>query len=86
MDENKKYLVIKKLIENNGNKQRAAIELGCTIRHINRMIKGYKGKGKEFFVHGNKGRKPANTLADDTRQNVLDLYIHFDNRSQYIFA
>lgn len=74
MDENKKYETIKKLVDNNGNKHRAALELGCTIRHINRMIKGYKQKGKEFFVHGNKGRKPAHTLEDDIKQNVLDLY------------
>jgi hypothetical protein len=74
MDENKRYTTIKKLVETEGNKQRAAVELGCTVRHINRMIKGYEENGKEFFVHGNKGRKPAHTLEDETRKNVLDLY------------
>jgi len=74
MDEEKKYTTIKKLVETHGNKNRAAVDLGCTVRHINRMIKGYNEKGKEFFVHGNKGRKPANTLEGETRQNVLDLY------------
>ena len=74
MDENKKYETIKKLVDTDGNKQRAAVELDCTVRHVNRMIKGYKEKGKEFFVHGNKGRKPVHTLKDETRQNVLDLY------------
>ena len=74
MDESKKYETIKRLVDNDGNKQRAALELGCTIRHINRMIRGYKQNGKEFFVHGNKGRKPAHTLEDDIKQNVLDLY------------
>ena len=74
MGEDKKYTTIKKLVETDGNKQRAAVELGCTVRHINRMIKGYKENGKEFFVHGNKGRKPAHTLEDETRQNILDLY------------
>lgn len=74
MNEHKKYDIIKKLVETNGNKQRAAIELGCTVRHINRMIKGYRQKGKDFFVHGNKGRKPAHTLNTEIRQNVLDLY------------
>lgn len=74
MDEEKKYTTIKKLVETNGNKTRAAVDLGCTIRSVNRMIKGYKEHGKEFFVHGNKGRKPAHTLEDETRQNVLDLY------------
>ena len=42
----------------NGNKKRAATELMCTIRNINRMIAGYKSKGKEYFIHGNRDRKP----------------------------
>ncbi len=74
MTEEEKYMTIKKLVEKEGNKQRAAIHLGCTVRHINRMIKGYKEKGKEFFVHGNRGRKPVHTISDNTKQNVVDLY------------
>lgn len=74
MDENKKYTTIKNLVEVNGNKQRAAISIGCSVRHINRMIKGYKENGKEFFVHGNKGKRPIHTLNDETKQNILDLY------------
>lgn len=74
MTEEDKYLTIKKLVETDGSKQRAAIHLGCTVRHVNRMIKGYKEKGKEFFVHGNKGRKPSRTINDETKSNVLDLY------------
>lgn len=74
MDEEEKYKTIKKLVETDGNKQRAAIHLGCTVRHINRMIKGYKEKGKGFFVHGNKGRKPTHALGDELRKKILDLY------------
>ena len=43
MDEQKKYEVIKRISEQSApNKQRAALELGCTVRHINRMLAGYK--------------------------------------------
>ena len=28
-----------------------------SIRQINRLIAGYKEYGKEFFIHGNRGRK-----------------------------
>ena len=43
MDEQKKYEVIKSLADHPApNKQRAALTLGCTVRHINRMLKGYK--------------------------------------------
>lgn len=74
MTEEEKYLVIKKLVETNGNKDRAAIELNCTKRHVNRMILGYKKEGKAFFIHGNKGRKPAHSIDDNTKQLILDLY------------
>lgn len=74
MEENNKYLTIKKLVETNGNKNRAAIALGCSLRHVNRMIKGYKESGKEFFIHGNRGRKPAHTLDNTVKQLIIDLY------------
>ena len=74
MNENEKYETIKKLVEVGGNKQRAAIQLHCTIRHINRMIEGYKGKGKGFFIHGNRGRKPAHALEDSEKRIIIDLY------------
>ena len=58
MNEEYKYKIIKKLVETNGNKQRAAVTLKRSIRQIDRMIAGYKEYGKEFFVHGNRDRKP----------------------------
>ena len=74
MDEQKKYEVIKKLVDENGNKDRAALTLGITKRQVYRLIKIYREKGKEGFIHGNRGRKPATTVPDATRQLVLDLY------------
>ena len=74
MDEQKKYEVIKKLVDENGNKDRAALTLGITKRQVYRLIKVYKEEGKAGFVHGNRGRKPVTTTPDDTRQLVLDLY------------
>ena len=81
MDEQKNE-VIKNLADHpNPNKERAALTLGCTVRHINRMLKGYKEQGKEFFIHGNRGRKPVSTISDETRSVVVDLY-----RSKYYDA
>lgn len=74
MDEQKKYEVIKKLVDEDGNKNRAAMTLGITRRQVNRLIKVYREKGKAGFVHGNKGRKPVTTIEDSVRQKVLDLY------------
>jgi hypothetical protein len=74
MDETQKYEVIKKLVDTNGNKKTAALKIGCSDRHINRLIKGYQEQGKYFFIHGNRGRQPAITLPTDTKQLILDLY------------
>lgn len=76
MDEQNKYEVIKSLVDHpeTGNKDRAALKLGCTRRHINRMITGYLKEGKAFFVHGNKGRKASTTISDDIRKQIVDLY------------
>ena len=50
MDEQKKYEVIKSLADHPApNKQRAALTLGCTVRHINRMLKGYKNMAKPIL-------------------------------------
>jgi transposase len=79
MDEQKKYEVIKSLADHpDGNKDRAALTLGCTRRHINRMLRGYLEQGKSYFIHGNRGRKPPTTISEETRNRVVDLY-----RSKY---
>nr|WP_230399281.1 ISNCY family transposase [Novisyntrophococcus fermenticellae] len=74
LTENEKYQIIKKLVDTNGNKQTAALKIGCTLRHINRLINGYKKLGKAFFVHGNHAHKPATTIPDETKLLILNLY------------
>lgn len=75
MKENHKYLIIKKLVETNGNKTAAALRLNCTVRTINRLIIKYKTEGKKAFSHGNKNRKPINAISDDLRSRIIDLYM-----------
>ncbi len=74
LKENKKYLAIKKLVETGGNKKRVATELCLTIRQIGRLIAGYKEFGKKFFVHGNRGRKPATALTLEMKDIIEYLY------------
>ena len=69
MNEELKYLIIKKLVETNGNKKRATVKLQCTVRSIDRMITGYKEKGKQFFIHGNRGRKPAHAFSEQQKSD-----------------
>ena len=76
MNEQKKYEVIKSLADHpdTANKDRAALILGCTKRHINRMLQGYIRNGKDFFIHGNRGKKPATAISIEIRQKIIDLY------------
>lgn len=74
MNEQHKYEVIKRLVDNNGNKKRAAIELGCTIRTIDRLINKYKNYGKAGFMHGNRNKKPSIALSNDLKNEILLLF------------
>ncbi len=46
MNELEKYEKIKELVDHDGNKKRVALQLGLSVRQINRLIKKYKEKGK----------------------------------------
>lgn len=74
MKEKTIYEIIKKLVDTNGNKKRAAIRLGCTERYINKLIIKYKTEGKTGFVHKNSGRKPSKTIPIETKELILKLY------------
>lgn len=74
MNEQKKYEVIKELVDHNGNKNRACKKLGLSRRQINRLIIIYKEKGKYGFVHGNRDRKPKNTLNKPVSEDIILLY------------
>lgn len=74
MTEEKKYKVIKDLVDHNGNKQRATMTLNCTKRTIDRYISGYKKDGRAFFIHGNKGRQPSHTIDEKIKKKIVKLY------------
>ena len=46
MNEEYKYNVIKRLVDSNGNKLRASLQLKCSLRTVNRLIIKYKEQGK----------------------------------------
>lgn len=74
MKEQNKYEVIKELVEHGGNKKRAALKLGLSVRQVDRLINTYKEKGKSGFVHGNRSRKPAKTIDKPISDNIILLY------------
>ena len=74
MNELEKYNIIKNLVDNNGNKNNAAIKLNLSRRQIDRLINKYKEKGKSSFVHGNRGRVPSKALDKSISENIILLY------------
>ena len=74
MNEKEKYDVIKELVDHNGNKNRAAKKLGISRRQVDRLIIKYKEKGKSGFVHGNRSKKPVNTLDKSISEDIILLY------------
>lgn len=74
MNEHEKYEVIKELVDHEGNKNRAAKKLNLSLRQINRLIIIYKEKGKSGFIHGNRSKKPVNTLDKSISDDIILLY------------
>lgn len=74
MNEKEKYEVIKELVDHNGNKNRASKKLGISRRQIDRLIIKYKEKGKSGFIHGNRSKKPVNTLDKSISEDIITLY------------
>ena len=76
--ESYRYELIRKLVEEDGcdtaAKKAAAVKLGCSLRTIDRLINVYKTKGKEGFVHKNRGRPPATKYDEETKRRIIDLY------------
>lgn len=74
MNEQLKYEIIKEHVEHSGNKKKIALKLSITIRQVDRLIAKYKEKGKSTFVHGNRSRKPINTLDKSISEDIILLY------------
>ena len=72
--EDRKYQVIKKLVESNGNKLKAALKLQVTLHTINRLILKYIQFGKEAFIHGNRNRKPKHSMTFEEKEKIVSLY------------
>jgi hypothetical protein len=72
--EQEKYETIVEITDKGGNKNRVALKLSCSKRHINRMISGYNDQGKAYFSHGNKSLIPFNKIPSADRDAIIKLY------------
>ncbi len=74
--EQKKYEIIKELVDHNGNKHRAALKLNCSIRNVNRLIIKYKTEGKAGFVHKNRNKLPSNAIPLEVKNRIIEMYMN----------
>ena len=51
----------------------AADVLGISLRHTRRLLAAYRREGAQALAHGNRGRKPPNTLDGGLRKQVIEL-------------
>ncbi len=75
MKEEIKYLTIRKLVETNGNKKRAAIKLDCSCRSIDRMIAGYKDKRKRNFCAWQSRQNSCKGFIRRIKNEIEQLYL-----------
>ena len=74
MNEELKYKTIKEVVDHKLSKERASLILDISIRQVNRLVIIYEEKGKSGFVHGNRSKKPANTLDKSISDDIILLY------------
>ena len=73
-NELKRVMVIEKWIDGHLTEQDVARNLGISVRQAYRLKAKYRHGGAQAIAHGNRGRKPAHTLADSLKQHVQHLY------------
>jgi len=52
---------------------KAATLLELSPPHVWRMLTAYRKEGASALAHGNRGRKPINTIEEGLRQQIVEL-------------
>lgn len=72
--EARRLVVIEQVINKQITQGRAAELLGLSLSRIKVLTKQVRTCGTQAVVHGNVGRSPVNTKAQDIRKLILELY------------
>lgn len=71
--EQKRVLVLNRILEGHLSTAEAAPLLHLTKRQVQRILAAYRKEGPAALVHGNRGRSPIHRIDDQTRQRVVTL-------------
>ena len=69
----KRATLIEACIKGQGTVKQVATALGLSERRVKQIKKEVKENGVKSIQHGNRGRKPKNTISDETRKRILEL-------------
>ena len=65
--------VLNRLVTQQLTTSEAATILGLSERHTRRMLAAYRKEGAAALAHGNRGRRPDNSVVAETRRKVIAL-------------
>ena len=71
--EQKRVIVLNKVLEGQMTGQEAAEMLGVSLRHTRRLIAGYRQAGAPALADGNRVRPPVNKLAEPVSEEIVRL-------------
>ena len=69
----KRATLIEACINGQCTVKQVANALGLSERRVKQIKKEVKENGVKSIQHGNRGRKPKNTISDETRKRILEL-------------
>ena len=69
----KRATLIEACIKGHCTVKQVATALGLSERRVKQIKKEVKENGVKSIQHGNRGRKPKNTISDETRKRILEL-------------
>lgn len=71
--EQKRLMVLNQVEKGKMRGGEAAVVLGISLRHVRRLLASYRREGAGGLAHGNRHRKPPNTLDSSIRERVIGL-------------
>jgi transposase len=81
--EKRDYEAVKRCADGHKSVRRLAAELSRCEKTARRYLAGYLAEGRPYFRHGNRNRKPAHALPDETRAQIVALYKQKYNGATY---
>lgn len=75
MQEQTKYEIVKSFVDNKAtNYKNLSLKLNCSLKTAYNLVKKYNQYGKIAFRHKNHDNKPVNTISDEIKKQIVELY------------